>query len=70
MSIILDWLVPSRRHREEERNRLEWSRDQEGLGDPHHGPIDLDSGVVKIKAADAGDVSGPVDAPANDPEAP
>lgn len=55
VSIILDWLVPSRRHREEERNRLEWTRDQEGLGDPHKGPIDLDSGVVKIKAAEDGD---------------
>jgi hypothetical protein len=55
----LDWFVPSRRHREEERNRLEWTRDQEGLGDPHRGPIDLDSGVVTIKASgDDGDAGG------------
>ncbi|WP_370369926.1 DUF6191 domain-containing protein [Catenulispora sp. GP43] len=41
--------VPSRRHVEDERNRLEWTRDEEGEGDPHRGPIDLDSGVVSIK---------------------
>ncbi|NUP51428.1 MAG: hypothetical protein HOW97_29555, partial [Catenulispora sp.] len=41
--------VPSRRHLEEEQNRLEWTRDEEGQGDPHRGPIDLDSGVVKIQ---------------------
>ena len=52
MSIIFDLFEPSRRHREEERNRLEWTRDEEGLGDPHRGPIDLDSGVVKVKAPD------------------
>lgn len=55
MSIILDWLVPSRRHREEERHRLEWTRDETGQGDPHRGPIDLDSGVVTIKADADGD---------------
>lgn len=44
--------LPSRRHLEDEQNRLEWTRDQEGLGDPHRGPIDLDSGTVKIKAVD------------------
>ena len=55
MSIILDWLVPSRRHREEEQHRLEWTRDETGQGDPHRGPIDLDSGVVTIKASPASD---------------
>lgn len=58
VSIILDWLVPSRRHREEERHRLEWTRDESGQGDPHHGPIDLDSGVVTIKAS-AGEDADP-----------
>ncbi|MBW8803799.1 MAG: hypothetical protein JF587_08050 [Catenulisporales bacterium] len=52
MSIFVDMFLPSRRHLEDERNRLEWTRDQEGLGDPHRGPIDLDSGTVRIKAAD------------------
>ncbi|GAA1988945.1 DUF6191 domain-containing protein [Catenulispora subtropica] len=67
MSIILDWLVPSRRHREEERNRLEWSRDEEGLGDPHRGPIDLESGVVKIKAPEEAAAAEP---PVTRPEEP
>jgi len=50
MSVFFDMFVPSRRHVEEERNRLEWTRDEEGEGDPHRGPIDLDSGVVAIRA--------------------
>lgn len=51
MSVFFDMFAPSRRHLEEERNRLEWTRDEEGEGDPHRGPIDLDSGVVSIKTA-------------------
>ena len=51
MSVFFDMFVPSRRHVEDERNRLEWTRDEEGEGDPHRGPIDLDSGVVSIKAS-------------------
>jgi hypothetical protein len=50
MSVFFDMFVPSRRHVEEERNRQEWTRDEEGEGDPHRGPIDLDSGVVAIRA--------------------
>jgi len=50
MSVFFDMFVPSRRHVEDERNRLEWTRDEEGEGDPHRGPIDLDGGVVSIKA--------------------
>lgn len=49
MSVFFDLFAPSRRHVEEERNRLEWTRDEEGEGDPHRGPIDLDSGVVAIR---------------------
>jgi hypothetical protein len=55
MSVFFDMFVPSRRHVEEEQNRLEWTRDEEGQGDPHRGPIDLDSGVVTIKRPDAGE---------------
>ena len=62
MSVFFDMFVPSRRHVEDERNRLEWTRDEEGEGDPHRGPIDLDSGVVSIK------MSG--DWPEPEPEAP
>ncbi|MFL6114794.1 MAG: DUF6191 domain-containing protein [Catenulispora sp.] len=66
MSIFVDMFVPSRRHLEDERNRLEWTRDEEGLGDPHRGPIDLDSGTVTIKTADGPDSGG--EHPAAEPE--
>lgn len=62
MSVFFDMFVPSRRHVEDERNRLEWTRDEEGEGDPHRGPIDLDGGVVSIKAPGAGP-GEPPDAP-------
>ena len=58
VSIFVDMFLPSRRHLEDERNRLEWTRDQEGLGDPHRGPIDLDSGSVTIKAVEYPDGEG------------
>lgn len=50
MSILEEIFFPSARHREEEKHRLEWTRDEEGEGDPYRGPIDLDSGVVRIRA--------------------
>lgn len=53
MSIFEVLFAPGRRHIEEEKNRLEWTRDEEGEGDPHHGPIDLDSGHVVISAPDS-----------------
>jgi uncharacterized protein DUF6191 len=49
--VFEDIFLPSSRHREEERNRLEWNRDDEGEGDPYRGPIDLDSGVVRVRPA-------------------
>lgn len=45
-----DLFLPGARHRDEEKNRLEWMRDEEGEGDPYRGPIDLDSGTVVIRA--------------------
>ena len=57
MSVFFDMFVPSRRHVEDERNRLEWTRDEEGEGDPHRGPIDLDGGVVSIKVPGAPQVT-------------
>jgi hypothetical protein len=42
-------LAPSKRHELEERRRLELSRDEEGSADPHRGPIDLDSGTVRVR---------------------
>ncbi len=64
MSVFFDMFVPSRRHVEDERNRLEWTRDEEGEGDPHRGPIDLDSGVVSIKAPGTGPEESAVTEPA------
>ena len=65
MSVFFDLFVPSRRHVEDERNRLEWTRDEEGEGDPHRGPIDLDSGVVSIKmSGDGPEPEPPVTRPA------
>lgn len=69
MSVFFDMFLPSRRHVEDERNRLEWTRDEEGEGDPHRGPIDLDSGVVSIKAPGAGPAAAPDAAPVTRPAA-
>ena len=49
MNILEEVFHPSARHQHEERHRLEWMRDDEGEGDPYHGPIDLDSGTVHIR---------------------
>jgi hypothetical protein len=43
--------VPGRKHTEDERNRLELSREDEGNNDPGRGMIDLDSGSVVIRPA-------------------
>ncbi|MFF6958605.1 DUF6191 domain-containing protein [Streptomyces sp. NPDC008317] len=45
--------APGRKHTEDERNRLELSRDDEGSSDPARGAIDLDSGSVVIRPAHA-----------------
>ena len=47
--IMSDIFMPGRRFQEEEENRLEWTRDEEGQGDPHRGPIDLAGGKVVIR---------------------
>ncbi|WP_175548764.1 DUF6191 domain-containing protein [Mangrovactinospora gilvigrisea] len=40
--------APGRKHLDDERNRLELSREDAGDNDPSRGPIDLDSGVVVV----------------------
>jgi hypothetical protein len=57
VSIFNELFNPSERFRDEEKNRLEWMRDEEGEGDPHRGPIDLDSGAVRIRVPGVGDAS-------------
>ncbi|WP_335970289.1 DUF6191 domain-containing protein [Streptomyces sp. CA2R106] len=44
--------APGRRHTEEERNRLELTREDEGSSDPARGPIDLTSGTVTVRLPD------------------
>ncbi|MFD8304969.1 DUF6191 domain-containing protein [Streptomyces sp. NPDC059690] len=41
--------APSRKHTQDERKRLELSREDVGDNDPGRGPIDLDSGKVVIR---------------------
>ncbi|MFE1751054.1 DUF6191 domain-containing protein [Streptomyces anandii] len=49
MNILEEVFLPSARHAQDERQRLERMRDDEGEGDPYRGPIDLDSGIVHIR---------------------
>lgn len=49
-NILEDLFAPSRKHTDDERNRLELFRDEEGNGDPARGPIDLTSGKVVMRA--------------------
>jgi hypothetical protein len=41
--------APGRKHTDDERNRLELFRQEEGDSDPGRGPIDLESGTVVIR---------------------
>ena len=49
MSIFNELFNPNARHREDEKARHEWMRDDAGDADPHKGPIDLDCGTVQIR---------------------
>ncbi|EDY45602.1 DUF6191 domain-containing protein [Streptomyces sp. SPB074] len=42
---------PGRKHTEDERSRLELTREDVGDGDPGHGAIDLRSGKVTVRVA-------------------
>ncbi|WP_069770476.1 DUF6191 domain-containing protein [Streptomyces sp. LUP30] len=43
--------APGRKHTRDEQNRLELTREDVGDADPGHGPIDLASGRVVVRAA-------------------
>jgi hypothetical protein len=47
---VEELFAPGRKHTEDERNRLELTREEAGDSDPGRGPIDLDSGTVVIRA--------------------
>jgi hypothetical protein len=51
VSIFFDLFSPGQRHRVDEQERLEHTREVEGQNEPGRGPIDLGSGVVLIKPA-------------------
>ncbi|GAB2951308.1 DUF6191 domain-containing protein [Streptomyces pseudoechinosporeus] len=41
--------APGRKHTQDERNRLEMTREDAGDSDPGRGPIDLTSGKVVVR---------------------
>jgi hypothetical protein len=47
--------APGRKHTDDERQRLELTREDLGDNDPARGPIDLASGTVTIRAPHASD---------------
>ena len=49
MSVFFDLFSPGQRHRVDEQDRLEHTREVESPSEPGRGPIDLSSGVVLIK---------------------
>ncbi len=55
--------APGRKHTEDERNRLELTREDEGSSDPARGPIDLASGTVTVRAPRRSEENGADEAP-------
>jgi Family of unknown function (DUF6191) len=49
VSIFFDLFSPGQRHRVDEQERLEHTREVEAPSEPGRGPVDLTSGVVRIK---------------------
>jgi hypothetical protein len=49
VSVFFELFSPGGRHRVDEQERLEHTREVEGVSEPGRGPIDLGSGVVLIK---------------------
>ena len=67
VSIFFDLFNPNNRHRTEELRRLENTREDDAQGEPGRGPIDLNSGTVRIRVpgkqpAAAEDENAPQDA--------
>jgi hypothetical protein len=53
VSVFFELFSPGGRHRVDEQERLEHTREVEGVNEPGRGPIDLTSGVVLIKPKDS-----------------
>ncbi|GAB2908793.1 DUF6191 domain-containing protein [Streptomyces sundarbansensis] len=63
-SFFEELFAPGRKHTSDERKRLELSRIDQGVGDPHRGPIDLASGKVTVRPP-GGDTDRGADADAD-----
>ncbi|MFF9014608.1 DUF6191 domain-containing protein [Streptomyces sp. NPDC014870] len=48
-NMMEELFAPGRQHTEDERQRLELTREDPGDADPARGPIDLNSGAVLIR---------------------
>jgi hypothetical protein len=62
-NVFEEVFAPGRKHTDDERKRLELTREDVGDGDPGRGPIDLESGKVVVRPPkpdqeDFPDVSG------------
>ncbi|HET9169576.1 MAG TPA: DUF6191 domain-containing protein [Actinospica sp.] len=58
MTVFFDLFSPGHRHRADEQERLEHTREVESPSEPGRGPIDLSSGVVLIKPSAAAPEDG------------
>ena len=71
-NMIEELFAPGRKHTDEEKKRLELSRNDVNDGDPGRGPIDLDSGKVTIRIPGPAGGCGParpaVRGPVEEPE--
>jgi hypothetical protein len=48
-NVFEEVFAPGRKHTDDERKRLELTREDVGDGDPGRGPIDLESGKVVVR---------------------
>ncbi|PVC81288.1 hypothetical protein DBP20_26045 [Streptomyces sp. CS131] len=62
--------APGRKHASDEQKRLELSRVDLGIGDPHRGPIDLTSGKVTVRPPDTETGTDPESESVSDSEEP
>lgn len=69
MSVFFELFSPGERHRVDEQERLEHTREAEQPSEPGRGPIDLSAGVVRIKPPASAPVRGEAGGSAADDEA-
>jgi hypothetical protein len=69
VSIFFELFSPGERHRVDEQERLEHTREVESPSEPGRGPIDLSSGFVVIKPSASGPEGADAEGTAADDEA-